>query len=1011
MAEPCYSIVRKPKNFECSNEFSLKKKLEGDDMDKCMMSIEEILQNLLDGMKFPTSLLMPVINRYQMNIYQPHAAGLDKRIKKLLYILWECLPKRGPDGKFLDRMVMVCGAFDKDLKHPNQYVCGSVLRTLSKTQEADVIRELVSSIEKCLDWSHAYQRKNAVLAMARIYKNFPDMNPDTPRLIAEYLLKENDDECKRAALQALLEIGPEEAKAYLHTSNIPDIHCMNASIQLLFVELIQRVFKKGSEESELYLSILTSLIKSSSSPSVRYQAAVTLMRFSRNPDAIRLAASCFIDICGKESDNNIKLITLDSLMNLRRINGAERVLPDFLMDILSILQSAKDLELHERILRLALDLLSPLNVGDVVSALRQEMRKMRDINIFSNPQETIKYRKLLVNTIHQIANRFPQSIVENEMMDSLFDLLLCNSIGEKTGSKLILLFGVFMANNPHYQTKILSKVQHTFNLVKDNPSIHSGLLQLLGDFSETKEQIEKSYLIIKESLGPLPIVRSELRRLEQDGSRGDAENESSSSNPNKPTPGSHGDPSSDVDGVTKRMNRLVTADGSYAKQSAINYENYGQNVNEDRPSLRSYFLRNSFGTTPTLSYCLLKMACRYKDVGQTKAMVDKMIARFIFIIASIQNLGSSNLKDNEGNPIRLINDHSLNLTLCRTILHHLVDKNKQEIVELMKKTLTDNLRSELTKIMKNIEVDRFSLNDEFGASFTNRSRSDGNGRFDDKINISLFAKVDDDVGIDVTSDNSYDTSKQPEMSNNNLHEQMSSMVGEIPLTGTSDPIYAYCEFDVNQYDIGLKIHLENRTKEKTFENVTLELSARGEGFSNFIDRPESIVLGPRAKGTIETSIKVISAENRRLFGCIAFDDSTSDDREQFIILNDISINITDYISPTSIGFDEYRGIWRDCEWENKVTVKTKHNKLKDYLNHLVKATNMRCITADRGFFNEDCSFLSANLYAKSSFGEQALVNVSTEKETPKSPVTGSVKIRSRSQGMALSLGEKIQSVQ
>ena len=61
----------------------------------------------------------------------------------------------------------------------------------------------------------------------------------------------------------------------------------------------------------------------------------------------------------------------------------------------------------------------------------------------------------------------------------------------------------------------------------------------------------------------------------------------------------------------------------------------------------------------------------------------------------------------------------------------------------------------------------------------------------------------------------------------------------------------------------------------------------------------------------------------------------------------------------------------------------------------------------------ECGFMAANLYAKSIFGEDALANVSLEKNLakPESPVTGHIRIRAKSQGMALSLGDKINQTQ
>ena len=51
-------------------------------------------------------------------------------------------------------------------------------------------------------------------------------------------------------------------------------------------------------------------------------------------------------------------------------------------------------------------------------------------------------------------------------------------------------------------------------------------------------------------------------------------------------------------------------------------------------------------------------------------------------------------------------------------------------------------------------------------------------------------------------------------------------------------------------------------------------------------------------------------------------------------------------------------------------------------------------------------FLAANLYAKSIFGEDALVNVSVEQRADMK-ICGYIRIRSKTQGIALSLGDKI----
>jgi hypothetical protein len=78
---------------------------------------------------------------------------------------------------------------------------------------------------------------------------------------------------------------------------------------------------------------------------------------------------------------------------------------------------------------------------------------------------------------------------------------------------------------------------------------------------------------------------------------------------------------------------------------------------------------------------------------------------------------------------------------------------------------------------------------------------------------------------------------------------------------------------------------------------------------------------------------------------------------------------------------------------------------REYLKHVMTATNMSCLTPE-GALSGECDFLSANMYARSLFGEDALANLSIER-TEAGTVTGHVRIRSKTQGIALSLGDKI----
>lgn len=70
---------------------------------------------------------------------------------------------------------------------------------------------------------------------------------------------------------------------------------------------------------------------------MRYEAAGTLVTLSSAPTAIKAAASCYIELVVKESDNNVKLIVLDRLIAMKDSPVYERVLQDLVMDVLRVL--------------------------------------------------------------------------------------------------------------------------------------------------------------------------------------------------------------------------------------------------------------------------------------------------------------------------------------------------------------------------------------------------------------------------------------------------------------------------------------------------------------------------------------------------------------------------------------------------------------------------------------------------------------------------------------------------
>jgi hypothetical protein len=65
---------------------------------------------------------------------------------------------------------------------------------------------------------------------------------------------------------------------------------------------------------------------------------------------------------------------------------------------------------------------------------------------------------------------------------------------------------------------------------------------------------------------------------------------------------------------------------------------------------------------------------------------------------------------------------------------------------------------------------------------------------------------------------------------------------------------------------------------------------------------------------------VASTENGIIFGNIVYDIMGAGSDRNVVVLNDIHIDIMDYIVPASCTETEFRSMWAEFEWENKVPV-------------------------------------------------------------------------------------------
>lgn len=121
----------------------------------------------------------------------------------------------------------------------------------------------------------------------------------------------------------------------------------------------------------------------------------------------------------------------------------------------------------------------------------------------------------------------------------------------------------------------------------------------------------------------------------------------------------------------------------------------------------------------------------------------------------------------------------------------------------------------------------------------------------------------------------------------------------------------------------------------------MELATLGD--LKLVEKPQPIVLAPHDFCNIKANVKVASTENGIIFGNIGmylrriikifafelitklilvlvYDISGAASDRNVVVLNDIHIDIMDYIVPASCTDTEFRQMWAEFEWENKVSV-------------------------------------------------------------------------------------------
>ncbi len=160
-------------------------------------------------------------------------------------------------------------------------------------------------------------------------------------------------------------------------------------LQIIVVQLIRKAYRRYPQERTKHVRCIYTLLNSSSN-AVRFEAASTLILLSTAPPALRAAASTFINIVCTQSDNNVKMVVLDRLREMK--DTYRSVLQELVMDLLVAL-NAPDIGIRKKTLEIASDLISSRNVDEVIQNLKKEIMKSQSQDSENGPE----YRQLLIH--------------------------------------------------------------------------------------------------------------------------------------------------------------------------------------------------------------------------------------------------------------------------------------------------------------------------------------------------------------------------------------------------------------------------------------------------------------------------------------------------------------------------------------------------------------------------------------------------------------------------------------
>ncbi len=455
-----------------------------------------------------------------------------------------------------------------------------------------------------------------------------------PEIVEKFLISEQDHSSKRNAFLMLFTCAQDRAVNYLF-NHIERINDWGEQLQMVVLELIRKVCRTNKAQKGKYIKIIISLLNVPST-AVIYECASTLVSLSSAPTAIRAAANTYCQLLLSQSDNNVKLIVLDRLNELR-ISHRE-IMVELVMDVLRAL-STPNVDIRRKTLDIVLDLITPRNVDEVVMTLKKEVVKTQNLEHEKNGE----YRQMLVQAIHSCAIKFPEvaSTVVHLLMDFLGDTNVASAID------VVVFVREIIETNPKLRVSIITRLLDTFYQIRA-ARVCSCALWIIGEYCLSLSEVESGISTIKQCLGELPFFTvTEEGEVQDSGLKKVQQVNSTTVSSRRPA---------------------ILADGTYATQSAaletaMSPPTFVQGSLSSTGNLRSLILSGDFFLGAVVACTLTKLVLRLEEVQPLKVEVNKASIQALLIMVSMLQLGESSVL-----PQPIDNDSRDRIILCIRLL-------------------------------------------------------------------------------------------------------------------------------------------------------------------------------------------------------------------------------------------------------------------------------------------------------------------------------------------------------